>query len=458
MSYAVLHMQKFKTGDIKGIQRHNQREGVSNKNPDIDYSKSHKNIDLINLNGQINYNDTVKNTIRAVAFNTKTVRKDAVCLCNFIITSDSSAMKRLEDSHKLFPFFWDAIDFFKSRYGKDRIIYSVVHMDEHTPHMHLGIVPVDKNNRLSCKNIFTKTELTNLQTDFVKEVALKYGLERGEAGSQKTHLDEVRFKIQKENEKLKFLQKSILEMNRDLSDMTKQQDSLREDIKKELEVKETELKEIQQKIKSTITQNNEITSNTSHNLSKLREIESNIKTLQEDKLHLKSIIDALEWQIKSRMDKILQLDKINSMNFEKNFIGGGYKNISDEDIKNVYKTALNVSTVDNAFRKNKKKLDDITQKYNDLTDEYNNLYEHYKSIRSQKDETVNRLNKTEIDYTRKLREKKHQIKNLETKVNHYENYLKEHTNYFEILANAKVEEMLIQKDRKQKTRSFDLER
>jgi hypothetical protein len=47
-SFAVLHMQKMKMSDVKGIQIEAQRESKNLKNPDIDFEKSGKNYDLFN--------------------------------------------------------------------------------------------------------------------------------------------------------------------------------------------------------------------------------------------------------------------------------------------------------------------------------------------------------------------------------------------------------------------------
>ena len=48
-------------------------------------------------------------------------------------------------------YFQTAIDFFAERYGSKNLMYAQVHLDERTPHMHLGIVPFDKDNKLTAK-------------------------------------------------------------------------------------------------------------------------------------------------------------------------------------------------------------------------------------------------------------------------------------------------------------------
>ena len=46
--FAIIHMQKFQISDLQRIQKHNQRQGKSKSNLDIDYSKSEQNYDLLN--------------------------------------------------------------------------------------------------------------------------------------------------------------------------------------------------------------------------------------------------------------------------------------------------------------------------------------------------------------------------------------------------------------------------
>jgi len=203
MGYAVVHMMKLSKGAIRGIQSHNQREKDSRNNPDIDKTRSDQNYDLIH-HARINYHKEIKDCIEHFATETKTVRKDAVLLCNFIITSDEQTMKSMSLEQQK-SFFEDSVKFFGDRYGHENIINATVHMDETTPHLHLGLVPI-AGDRLSAKKIFTKLELAQLQTEFARDVGQIYNLERGQEGSTRTHLSEVKFKIvtaQKENEQLK---------------------------------------------------------------------------------------------------------------------------------------------------------------------------------------------------------------------------------------------------------------
>lgn len=235
MSKCVVHMMKMKSSAMGGIQSHNQREHESTKNKDIDYEKSEQNFDLVN-DEPINYQRAIKERIAELNLK-KAVRKDAVTYCSFIVSSDrgffeqlawQEHIKRENDTRESVAigvnepapfeympesyqeecfiegsrnFFQSATDFFCERYGADNVINATVHMDEATPHMHLGLVPVTKDGRLSAKSIFTKVELQALQTAFAEQVGAKYGLERGIEGSEATHLSEERFKLKMAQDK-----------------------------------------------------------------------------------------------------------------------------------------------------------------------------------------------------------------------------------------------------------------
>ena len=138
MAFAVVHMQKIKAGAIRGIQSHVNREHPPKTNPDIDESRSSENYTLLHSD---NFTRAIKGIVSEYAPETKTVRKDAVLLCNFIVTSDEQTMKSMT-AYQQRKFFEESKEWFCRRYGEENVVFSEVHMDETTPHMHLGIVPI----------------------------------------------------------------------------------------------------------------------------------------------------------------------------------------------------------------------------------------------------------------------------------------------------------------------------
>lgn len=193
VGYAVVHMMKIKSGAVGGIQSHNNREHEPKTNPDVDMSRSEDNYDLVSCD---NYKRTIKEKISSLVESSRAVRKDAVVVCNFIVTSDNETMDALGADRQR-EFFQDSVKWFSDRYGADRVLNATVHMDETTPHLHIGVMPITQDGRLSAKAIFTKTEMKAIQTEFARDVGEKYGLERGVEGSERTHLSEARFKEEK---------------------------------------------------------------------------------------------------------------------------------------------------------------------------------------------------------------------------------------------------------------------
>jgi hypothetical protein len=193
MSYAVLHMQKLKQPAIKGIQIHNQREKESQTNGDIDQSRAHLNYDLVNQSN-IDYNEKINKRIEEGVTTGKAIRKDAVKLASFMVTSDKEFFDRLPEREEK-QFFESAYEFFCEKYGEKNIAYATVHKDEKTPHMHVGFVPITEDGRLSAKDFFgKKQQLVELQDGFHEHMRdAGFELERG-VSSDRKHVESAKYK------------------------------------------------------------------------------------------------------------------------------------------------------------------------------------------------------------------------------------------------------------------------
>lgn len=233
VGYAVVHMMKIKSGAVGGIQSHNNREHEPKTNPDVDMSRSEDNYDLIPCD---NYKRSIKEKLSNLVESSRAVRKDAVVVCNFIVTSDNETMEALGADRQR-EFFQDSVKWFSDRYGADRVLNATVHMDETTPHLHIGVMPITQDGRLSAKAIFTKTEMKAIQTEFARDVGEKYGLERGVEGSERTHLSEARFKEQK-----------ALEMANEHGAIAQELRVLAEDCKQELSEATRSLETVKQEL------------------------------------------------------------------------------------------------------------------------------------------------------------------------------------------------------------------
>lgn len=287
VGYAVVHMMKIKTGGLRGIQSHNNREKPPRTNPDIDKNRTPENYDLIPCDS---YRQTVKGIISTFADQTRTVRKDAVVCCNFIVTSDEKTMKAMSPE-KQQAFFEESVKWFAERYGGENIVNATVHMDETTPHLHIGIVPVTSDGRLCAKDLFNRREMSAIQTDFVRDVGAAYGLERGKEGSERTHLSEQRFKA--------------------------------ETARREMEAAKEKTQEVLTGARKLATEG--------------QKAAQRVKALQEKEKALQGQIQALEGQ--AQQGRELKINEVCAIQPQRT-LTGAIKGVSVEDIENLKRTAV----------------------------------------------------------------------------------------------------------------------
>ena len=198
MSYMVCHFGKYKAGNVFGLQKHNQRENENYTNNDIDKTRTSLNYDLINK-VNINYTKKIKTIIGANRASQRAIRKDATVYCECIISSDSAFFEKItEDSQK--EFFKGALDYLKNKIGEEFIISANVHLDETTPHMHVGFVPIIDNS-LSAKKLIDRKFLRDVQDQLPAYLKnLGFDIQRGIKNSKRKHKDTKELKKELDRE------------------------------------------------------------------------------------------------------------------------------------------------------------------------------------------------------------------------------------------------------------------
>lgn len=218
MSYIVARMQKMKAGNLVGIGNHNQRKSENHSNKEIDLNRKHLNYDLVQGRTE-NYKTDIQKFIDEKKAGTRAIRKDAVLVNEWIITSDRPFFDQLNQKETK-RFFKEAKDYFAEKFDDENIRYAEVHLDETTPHMHLGIVPFDQENKLSSKRMFNRATLIEIQDelpDFMQERG--FDLNRGEKGSERKNLTVPEYKSMKVE--LKELGKSKEKLSDEVSVLEK---------------------------------------------------------------------------------------------------------------------------------------------------------------------------------------------------------------------------------------------
>jgi len=336
MSMIVARMQKMKAENLIGIGNHNQRKTKNHSNPDIDTSLSELNYDLVNRTD--NYKKDIEKFINENKSTTRAVRKDAVLINEWIITSDRKFFENLSDEDTK-EFFISAKEYFAENFGEENIRYATVHLDESTPHLHMGIVPFDEDKKLSAKRVFNREALRNVQEDLPKLLQEKgFDIKRGLEGSDRKNLTVPEFKELKEKEK---------------------------EIEREIDRKKNELKaytkenKIPNKIDVTITRETKDVKVPSGEKFLGHEFTKTVKKKTGNLIISEEDFSKLEQALKTGREKEEQLNKI-----------------LDSD---VYKENKELKTT---VKDLKTKTNEVIDDYNLLVKDYNSLIDENKSLRA----------------------------------------------------------------------------
>ncbi|WP_144481730.1 MobV family relaxase [Bacillus pumilus] len=239
MAFIICNMRKFKSADIKGLQIHNQREKESHTNPDIDQNRAHLNYDLLH-DKRVDYKAMINEHIEKNVETKRAIRKDAVRCCSFMISASPEFFEKLSPESER-EFFKSNLEFIQERYGKENVMYASVHKDETTPHMHVGLVPITKEKKLSAKQIFNKVEMKQLQEAIGKHNE-KFGLLRGEP-SDKKYLEMNKFKREALKEEIKELEQQKLNHEKAAAQISGRLDDLKKTAFEAQAVDQIEVKE-----------------------------------------------------------------------------------------------------------------------------------------------------------------------------------------------------------------------
>ncbi|MFA9371001.1 MAG: MobV family relaxase [Labilibaculum antarcticum] len=185
-SFAVCHMDKYKGSDLGGLGNHIDRIKIS-KNVDSERVKN--NLELVEAKGSLK--KMVADRIRNGYLGKRKLRDNAVHCCGFILSGSPELMNNLSKKEILN---WAAKnhEFFSDRYGIENIVRCSLHLDEETPHLHLHLVPLTEDGRLSAKDIFNKIEMKQLQSTYA-EAMREFGLKRGVSSPDRKHITTKQF-------------------------------------------------------------------------------------------------------------------------------------------------------------------------------------------------------------------------------------------------------------------------
>lgn len=193
--YGIFRLQKIKGASaISAMEHHNDRLWRS-RSAEIDPRRSANNVELVNRFGE-SYGETVDRMIADRYKGMRAVRKDAVRLVEGIVTASPEFFATKDESATL-AWFEMVLTWIETEFGHDNLVHATVHLDEATPHLHFGFVPLTEDGRLSAKDwMGSKQALRDLQDRFWARCGRGWGLERGEPveETKRYHKTDAEFK------------------------------------------------------------------------------------------------------------------------------------------------------------------------------------------------------------------------------------------------------------------------
>lgn len=208
-----MHLAKFTRQQSGHMLQHYDR---SKECPSADKEKSHLNYNLAVDIQPLGQQEFIRKRLSELQ-TTKRIRKDAISVCDWIITKPKDLPKEEERD-----FFKAAFDRLVEKYGAKNVVSAYVHLDEAgASHMHFSFVPITKDKKdghekLCAKEVITRADLKKMHPDMEKYVSQRLGhdvhLMTGEL-SNRPDLTLPQYKA------LKEIENKIIECEKLLSEM-----------------------------------------------------------------------------------------------------------------------------------------------------------------------------------------------------------------------------------------------
>lgn len=177
----MAHITKYKHSQVGGnLLSHMERNRGDRSrygNESIDHSRTHLNYDLSEahcwkdsyIKGYEVGEDYRRKWEALLKVQRRKIRPDAVGLGAVIVTLP----ERYRDSppYQIAEFFEQTYSFLHEMFGsRDNEIYACVHMDETTPHIHYGFIPVDENRQISAKRVLDRSTFQHFHENLDKHL------------------------------------------------------------------------------------------------------------------------------------------------------------------------------------------------------------------------------------------------------------------------------------------------
>lgn len=205
MGYISIQINKAKGSADTGASDHIERK-TTPKNADP--TRTHLNRELVQFpDGVADRTGAISHRIRTAGIRRK-ITPDQVRAIRIVLSGTHEDMARVQDEERLGEWCDDNLQWLYRTFGRENTVSAVLHMDEHTPHIHATVVPIVTGERRKAKrkqtegkrtyrkkanavrlcadDLLTRERLVAYHDSYAAAMA-KYGLQRGIRGSEARH-------------------------------------------------------------------------------------------------------------------------------------------------------------------------------------------------------------------------------------------------------------------------------
>ena len=260
MGYISIQINKAKGSADTGASDHIERKTIP-KNADP--TRTHLNRELVEFpDGVSDRTEAISHRIRTAGIKRK-ITPDQVRAIRIVLSGTHEDMMKIQDEGRLDEWCDDNLQWLHYTFGKENTVSAVLHMDEHTPHIHATVVPIVTGERRKAKkkqtdgkrsyrkkantvrlcadDVLTREKLVTYHDSYAKAME-KYGLQRGVRGSEARHTTTAQY-YRDLKRQTGELEANVQQLQTEQQQAERQLDEVRKDIKSEkLEAAKTEAK------------------------------------------------------------------------------------------------------------------------------------------------------------------------------------------------------------------------
>ena len=260
MGYISIQINKAKGSADTGASDHIERKTMP-KNADP--TRTHLNRELVDLpDGVADRTEAISYRIRTAGIKRKII-PDQVRAIRIVLSGTHEDMIRVQDEGRLNEWCDDNLQWLHRTFGKENTVSTVLHMDEHTPHIHATVVPIVTGERrkarkkqaegrrtyrkeanavrLCADDLMSRERLVAYHDSYAAAMA-KYGLQRGIRGSEARHTTAAQY-YRDLKRQTGELEANVRQLHTEHQRAERQLDEVRKEIKSEkLEAAKTEVK------------------------------------------------------------------------------------------------------------------------------------------------------------------------------------------------------------------------